>query len=123
MSWWIAWFLLDIQHSPRVELASRIDEFQIEMYQQCYEEIVNRKRGLPYAEKMSGNHSMKSNLRQKAKLYTVDGYLLRRGGLPILRGAHLQEDVEKVHERFGGPNHSCGMKKLEQKLRTGIVSG
>ena len=111
-------FPLDIQHSPRVELDSRIDEFQIAMDQQHYEELVDRKRGLPYPERMLGHHSMKSNLRQEAKLYTLDGDLLRRGGLPVLREADLEEEeVEKIHGRFGGLNHNCGMRKLEQRLR------
>ena len=110
-------FPLDIQHSPRVELDSKIDEFQIAMDQQHYEELVDRKRGLPYPERMSGHHSMKSNLRQEAKLYTLDGDLLRRGGLPVLREADLEEEVEKIHGRFGGLNHNCGMRKLEQRLR------
>ena len=80
------------------------------MDQQHYEELVDRKRGLPCPERITGHHSMKSNLRQEAKLYTLDGDLLRRGGLPVIREADLkEEEVEKVHGRFGGLNHNCGL--------------
>ena len=74
------------------------------MNQRHYEELVDRKRGLSYRERMSGNHSMKSFLREEAKLFTLDADLLRRGGLPVLRETDLQDEVEKIHGRFGGLN-------------------
>ena len=71
---------------------------------------------MPYPVRLKGGRSGKANLRQEAKLYELVDGVLKRGGLPVLREADMEAEVEKIHGRFG-QGHNHGIRKLEQRMR------
>ena len=67
------------------------------MDNQRYTETMERKLETPYVVRLKGDRSGKANLRQEAKLYELVDGVLKRGGLPVLREADMEAEVEKIH--------------------------
>ena len=114
-------FPLDIQHSPRVELASKfVFSFRlfllVEMDAQKNNEIVDQKLKKPYPVRMRGNTSMKANLRTEARSYELVDGNLKKAGLFVLHESDFVEEVQKIHGRFGD-NHLYGLRNVETQLR------